>query len=916
MRFRFITLLLTAIFISLAFVSFSQDETPPVFGEYELELFLECSELDQIYVTATDDSQGEVTITYSDASFSGGCTDNIIRTYTATDPSGNAVTTTQILVVVDTTGPIFIGAGEDMTISCTDEIPSVPEVIVIDECEQTEIEDFEFTSSTSTETCTEIITWTWTAVDECLNEGSYTRTITIIDDTAPYFTEVPENTYINCSDDYPEAPMVMAEDDCTEVPVTLTEEIIEGGIEEGGEAYCTAQDISFFGQSFSMKLIESPALENYITSDLIFTHHEDEGEGAYAELTGNVYAFENPNAGFYIHMEFENGSDWENWSNQDFPTAYKDDFENVDDLYLDWTYFILNSTNSTLIGLGDYAGTELSLTHNPPNYYYGFQLGQGAANFNLNYGFAGWFQATGTFFDASSDDENIQNGISFDYAGDIYTELNCCPVESLVRTWTAEDECENTAQIQQVITKIDMMAPEFTFVPEDLLLECSEEIPAVIAEATDNCGEPVVTFLDDIIETECESEYTINRTFTATDNCGITSTATQIITVTDTSAPELSAYPENLVLDCDDELPPAETLTAADNCDDELTVMYSETVTGDMGPEEASAYCVATTPVNSADGWAGILFDPMLGDVMVTAESATYTEYGSDGDGATAIIEATLVSMDNPNAGWDLSLELNEGMNWEDWSNQLFPTDYKDDLGTAGDEYLNWQYFILDNGTLTGWGDWSGTSLTLSHAPEIFYYGFQLGNGASNVNSEYGIGGWMYYSGTIINPENGNVIEINGAGDIALDLDCCPMYEVERTWETTDCAGNNTIHTQLITFEPTEASENTEPVENEQVSEKVNLQDLSLAEMIRIDVSPNPVSTSTEIELNSIIGFKADLGLYNSQGLKISKLWDGDLQKNEPLHITFSRGLLADGIYILRVSTIHGTVSHKIIIQE
>ncbi|RIK68138.1 MAG: hypothetical protein DCC65_04775 [Planctomycetota bacterium] len=61
------------------------------------------------------------------------------------------------------------------------------------------------------------------------------------------------------------------------------------------------------------------------------------------------------------------------------------------------------------------------------------------------------------------------------------------------------------------------------------------------ASATDNCTEqPNVTYSDEITEGECAPEYTITRTWTATDDCGNTSTCVQTITVVDTTAPVIS----------------------------------------------------------------------------------------------------------------------------------------------------------------------------------------------------------------------------------------------------------------------------------------------------------------------------------------------------------------------------------------
>ena len=82
----------------------------------------------------------------------------------------------------------------------------------------------------------------------------------------------------------------------------------------------------------------------------------------------------------------------------------------------------------------------------------------------------------------------------------------------------------------------------FTSVPADYTAECSDEHPMDDASATDNCGEVVITVEAVTTPGACAGDYTITRTFTATDDCGNATTATQTITIIDTTAPVLH-YP-------------------------------------------------------------------------------------------------------------------------------------------------------------------------------------------------------------------------------------------------------------------------------------------------------------------------------------------------------------------------------------
>ena len=57
----------------------------------------------------------------------------------------------------------------------------------------------------------------------------------------------------------------------------------------------------------------------------------------------------------------------------------------------------------------------------------------------------------------------------------------------IVRTFTATDDAGNSSSATQTITVQDTTAPEFTFVPADYTVECSDEMPMDDATASDNC---------------------------------------------------------------------------------------------------------------------------------------------------------------------------------------------------------------------------------------------------------------------------------------------------------------------------------------------------------------------------------------------------------------------------------------------
>jgi gliding motility-associated-like protein len=164
---------------------------------------------------------------------------------------------------------------------------------------------------------------------------------------------------------------------------------------------------------------------------------------------------------------------------------------------------------------------------------------------------------------------------------DVRTDGACSGTYTIIRTWTATDACGNSVSADQSISTSDTTAPTFdqTDLPVDVVVECAAVPEQETLTASDNCGVAIVTVEDVRADGNCNSNYVITRTYTATDDCGLTNTHVQIITVQDTTPPTfVETLPTaNIVVECDD-IPVAETLTATDICDT-ATVSVSDTRT-------------------------------------------------------------------------------------------------------------------------------------------------------------------------------------------------------------------------------------------------------------------------------------------------------------------------------------------------
>jgi len=141
----------------------------------------------------------------------------------------------------------------------------------------------------------------------------------------------------------------------------------------------------------------------------------------------------------------------------------------------------------------------------------------------------------------------------------------------IVRTWTATDHCGNSNSAKQDIFVQDIGAPVISALPAPFTIDCNDTPVFAVATAIDACASTfTLTFADVTTPGTCANNYSINRTWTAKDACGNTSTATQTINVQDVVAPVITC-PANLtgfagVAECGASgivLIPA---TATDNC--------------------------------------------------------------------------------------------------------------------------------------------------------------------------------------------------------------------------------------------------------------------------------------------------------------------------------------------------------------
>ncbi|MCC6458957.1 MAG: T9SS type A sorting domain-containing protein, partial [Saprospiraceae bacterium] len=173
--------------------------------------------------------------------------------------------------------------------------------------------------------------------------------------------------------------------------------------------------------------------------------------------------------------------------------------------------------------------------------------------------------------------DNCDASVAISYNGETRTNGACSDSYVLTRKWTAADNCGNTRSVTQRITVQDTQKPVFTATPQNLTLQCSDDLPAIATPtASDNCDASVaVVFLGETTaNAACAGNYQVLRIWTATDNCGNSTAFTQTISIQDNQAPVFTNVPQHVTIECSDLAPAIGQASASDACGGYVQVLF------------------------------------------------------------------------------------------------------------------------------------------------------------------------------------------------------------------------------------------------------------------------------------------------------------------------------------------------------
>src|SRR5690606_15041099 len=135
-----------------------------------------------------------------------------------------------------------------------------------------------------------------------------------------------------------------------------------------------------------------------------------------------------------------------------------------------------------------------------------------------------------------------------------------CPNESIVtRIWPLTDACGNSTEQTQIITVQDTTVPVIDTAPQNIVIECegSGNNDAILlwlnshggATASDNCS-PEILWTNDYNGALSDCAAPVIVTFTATDACGNSVSATATYSIQDTVPPVITGG-DDMTVECD-----------------------------------------------------------------------------------------------------------------------------------------------------------------------------------------------------------------------------------------------------------------------------------------------------------------------------------------------------------------------------
>ncbi len=539
--------------------------------------------------SVTDICTGTITPTFIDNVGAPGCTQTIVRTWTAEDDCRNSFTCEQTIMVSDTLLPIALNKAEDLTVEC-DGSGNVDDLnawladnagaVATDDCGSIEYVNHEITPfPTGNFECKKCVEYAFWAKDGCNADSISLDTVKFcIEDTRlPTFDTLAIDMVVDCNapgnalaltDWLADNGGARASDSCS--AIVWSHELVNTQSTCGGsiETYqFTAKDACGFEIVTSARfIIEDDLAPEWLVDprDTIVycdgTNHQTALDAWLAEWSdeSNVNELCGGDTIIYSLVRTINPDPCFGQQRSEYRFVAEDDCGNKS---IKAATFFVRDTLPPTISCPDSMVVDCKENYSP--------------------------SVTGTAI--GSDACSFSNSASFK---DSVVSNSCPVVETVYRTWAVSDACGNTSSCVQVIERVDTEPPFISNSPQTIFQveltdafggchknirynrlnmttqNCWEVLFDINDMAGNNLGQvsfPGPCVVDDCsdldptstivprVANKCKTEFDVNWVFK--DNCNDSTTLTQTITFFDRSAPQWTS-PNPLIVDgkCSDDI--------------------------------------------------------------------------------------------------------------------------------------------------------------------------------------------------------------------------------------------------------------------------------------------------------------------------------------------------------------------------
>jgi len=774
------------------------DEGEPEFTVFPNDTLLSCeAAADLNPVVEYTSVCFNTTLAQSDVITAGVCAANytLVRTYTITDGCGNSVSQAWTVQVADNQAPLIENVPASADLDCGDEVPT-GEPTATDNCSE-----FTLTANVVTEdqSCGYITTSTWTAIDACGNSSSATQIITFVDSADPEFSYIPESVTLNCGDEFV-LDTAIVNDDCSPVTLAWTDESLfdcAGSYIRIWRAFDGCGNQALESTIVTLIDTQAPVLSGIPES----TEGSCGGESIVAQVTASdncdtevaVTVSEESvpgNCGSIVTYTWTATDNCGNTTTEERTFSLTDnvgpEFVNaVDTIYascgddinaLELPAPEVSDACSQITSL-DYTQTEIPsdcgsiLLRN-------YTAVDGCGNTATAQQFIILEDTTPPVFISAPENVVSACGALSEDGPLPVVQDDCSEVTitfedeaaagqgcsgSLVRHWMATDACGNVATFDQEIQYADNSAPTILSLPEDVTAGC-DQVPT--ADATDivfedNCSAASASVNDILVPGGCPGGYNIERTYTVTDACGNSVSATQNIYVVDEVAPVLVGVPADTAIFCGEELPITAT-SATDNCssaDDVVITVEDQLLPSSCGTTVQRIYMASDACGNTTSIVQEITFIDNIAPIFISVPAA-----------------ATI------NCGDESSLEDAVAI---DGCSEVTISEEQFSIGDCGNSFV--RVFTATDGC----GNWATAEQQVTVIDD-------------EVPSFDGIAQTIILSCSDAVP-NADVVAVDACGDVVMShtdesqsFGC--GYQIMREYTATDACGNTATFVQIIQF--------------------------------------------------------------------------------------------------------------------